>query len=368
MKLREHYLKYQATLADTDKTILDLKGTGLLSAIEIEIQATNGTTSCVDHEIHDDVKKIEVVDGSETLESLSMIEWIANNFYELGFLPKATLTEAGNAIQKESCLILFGREIGDPDYYFDPKKFINPQLVIENAFVIHAETGFATGTAKLTVKLYIIEEGQGPQKGFIMRKEKYSFTSAASGDEIVDLPRDYPYRSIGVHAILTTKRPDEIIPKIKLSCDVDKYVPYNTYTDDIMDKLASVFGLAQQFKDLFTADDGEALLDIYDIKKAHIRTNADDHIATIESVIAEKITNGLLSLSAQATPAFQGVAKVCPIAVEGLCPHGLVLLTFNGYDELREPFDVSKYGKVELILTQAIVNAAVKVVLSQVRS
>ena len=368
MKLREHYLKYQATVSDTDKTILDLKGTGLLSAIEIEFQATNGATSCVDHEIHDDVKKIEVVDGSEVLESLSMIEWIANNFYELGFLPKATLSENAGAIQKESCIILFGREIGDLDYYFDPKKFINPQLVIENTLTIHASTGFATGTGRLTVKLYIIEEGAGPQKGFIMRKEKYSFTSAASGDEIIDLPRDYPYRSIGVHAILTTKRPDEIISKIKLSCDVDKYVPYNTYTDDIIDKLASVFGLAQQFKDLLTADDGTALLDIYDIKKAHIYTAADDHIATIESVVAEKITNGLYNLTAPATPAFQTETKVCPVAVEGLCPHGLVLLSFNGYEDLREPFDVTKFGKVELILTQAAANASCKIVLSQVRS
>jgi len=368
MKLREYGLKYQNTVSDTDKTILDLKGAGLLSAIEIEFQATNGATSCVDHEIHDDISKIEIVDGSEVLESLSMEEWIAQNFHELGRMPKASLSENAAAVQKETCFILFGRYIGDPEYFLDPSKFVNPQLVIENALAISATAGFATGTGKVTVRLHIIGEGQASQKGFIMRKEKYSFTSAASGDEIIDLPRDYRYRSIGVMALLSTYRPDEVISKIKLSCDSDKYVPINTYTDDIVDKIASIFGMAQQSKDLLTADDGAALMDIYDIRKAHIHSNEDDHIATIEAVDAEKVSNGLYDMTSPATPAFQTVAKVCPVDVEGNCPHGVVLLPFAGFKTLEEGLDVSQYGKVELVLTQATASGAVKIILSQIRS
>lgn len=367
MKIRTHYLEYQKTLSDTEKVIKDLKGSGLISAIEIEYQATNGATSCNDHEIHDDVSKIEVVDGAEVLQSLSMIEWIACNFYELGQIPKAQLSEDAAAVQKESCIILFGRFIGDPDYYFDPSKFDNPQLSLESALAISSTAGFATGSGKLTIKLHIIDEGANPQKGFITHQEKYSFASASSGDELISLPVNYPYQYIGVSAILTTKRPDEVISKIKLTFDDDKYIPINTYTDDIMDKLKSVFGLAQQHKDLLTADDGTSLLDIYDIKKAHIRTDADDHIATVEAVDAEKVSNGLYDMTTVGTPALQTTAKVCPLDVEGLCPHGMVLLTFGDIRKDSGILPVSDYAKLELYLTQAAASGAVKLVLAQIR-
>jgi len=367
MKMRTHYLEYQETLSDTDKIIKDLKGSGLISAIEIEYQATNGATSCLDHEIHDDVSKAEVLDGAEVLESLSMKEWIGCNFYELGHMPKAQLSENAAAVQKETFFILFGRFIGDPDYYFDPSKFDNPQLSLESALTISATAGFATGTGKLTIKLHLIDEGAAGQKGFISRQEKYSFTSASSGDELISLPVKDPYQYIGISAILTTKRPDEVISKVKLSFDDDKYVPVNTYTDDIMDKLKSVFGLAQQSKDLLTADDGSALLDLYDIKKAHIRTNEDDHIATIEAIDAEKVSNGLYDLTTPGTPALQGTAKVCPVDVDGLCPHGMVLLTFGDIRKDEGILPVSGYQKLELYLTQAAASAAVKLVLAQIR-
>ena len=368
MKLRVHYLKRQATFSDTDKIIESLKGAGLLSAIEIEIQATNGSTSCTDHEIHDDVSKIEIVDGAEVLESLRMIEWRGLNFYELGQMPRATFDENGGAVQKESIMILFGRYLGDPEYYFDPSKFNNPQLIIDVALTISATAGFATGTGKVTIKLYIIEEGALPCKGFIMRKEKYNFTTAGSGDEDIDLPTDFPYAAIGFSAILSTYRPDEIISKVKLSFDDDEYVPVNIYTEDIMDRLRMMYGLAEQKKRVLTADDGSILTDIYDIHDARIFCEADDHLATVESVDAEKVTNGLYNLSDPANAAFQTTAKACNLYVKGLCPHGMVIITPQKITDFENLLDVKGRRKLQLILTQAQANANVRVVISQIRS
>jgi len=367
MKLRTYYLKHQASFSDTDKIIENLKGAGLLSAIEIEIQATNGSTSCTDHEIHDDVSKIEIVDGAEVLESLRMIEWRGLNFYELGKMPRATFDENGGATQKESVMILFGRYLGDPEYYFDPSKFNNPQLIIDVALTISATAGFATGTGKVTIKLYIIEEGALPCKGFIMRKEKYNFTTASSGDEYIDLPVDFPYAAIGFSAIYSTYRPDEIISKVKLSFDDDEYVPVNIYTEDIMDRLRMVYGLAKQKKRVLTADDGSVLTDIYDIHDARIFTEADDHIATIESIDAEKFTNGLYDLTTVGTPALQTTAKACVAVVEGLCPHGMVVVTPQHVNDFGNLLDVKGRRKLQLILTQAQASAAVRVVISQIR-
>lgn len=368
MKLRTYYLKHQASFSDTDKIIENLKGAGLLSAIEIEIQATNGSTSCTDHEIHDDVTKIEVVDGAEVLESLRMIEWRGLNFYELGKMPRATFDENGGATQKESIMILFGRYLGDPEYYFDPSKFNNPQLIIDVALTISATVGFATGTGKVTIKLYIIEEGALPQKGFLMRKEKYNFSTASSGDEYIDLPVDFPYAAIGFSSILTTYRPDEAISQVKLTFDDDEYVPVNIYTEDIMDRLRMMYGLAEQKKRVLTADDGTVLTDIYDIHDARIFTEADDHIATVEAIDAEKVSNGLYDLTTVGTPALQTTAKACNIYAKGLCPHGMVIVTPQWVSDFGNLLEVAGRRKLQLILTQAQSGAAVRVVISQVRS
>jgi len=213
----------------------------------------------------------------------------------------------------------------------------------------------------------LIEEGALPSRGFMMAKQRYSWTSAGSGDEEVDLYRDYIYRMVLLKALLSTNRPDEIISKVKLSCDADKYVPFEMYSEDILDKNQAVFGMAQQLKTLFAANDNTSLLDIYDIRKAHIDAREDDHIATIETVDAERITSSLYDMTSPATPAFQATAKKCDIFVEGCAPFACLVLPLPLTDNEREWFDPRQYGSVKLLLTQAKANASCAVITQQLR-
>jgi len=80
----------------------------------------------------------------------------------------------------------------------------------------------------------VIEEGARAYKGFLVAKEKYSWTGATSGDELIDLPVDMPYRMLLVQALLTTYTPQECITKLKMECDGGKYIPFEDYVDKLV--------------------------------------------------------------------------------------------------------------------------------------
>jgi len=369
MRCRDYYLKREATIKDSDTVTIDLSAIKTpISYISIEYEATNGTTSCVDHELHDDVSKIELVDGSDVLASLSMIGWQALNFFELKRFPHMKLTEAGGAVQEEKVYIFFGRYPDDPLFYFDATKFASPILQCTHKLTIDASAGFQTGTGKITVMARLIEEGAEPYRGFLMAKERKTFISAASGDDETDLYRDYAYRMILVQALLSTNQPHEIISKAKLSIDADKYVPFDMYTEDIYDKNLADYGLVKQIKTLFTAHDGTALLDVYNIKSARLRPDVANHLGYISAVDAEKVTNELYDLSSPATPATQTTPKNCEVEVDGLSPHAMIALPLPIDLKAEEWFDPTDYGSVKLFLTQAMANATVKIITQQLRT
>jgi len=366
MKFRDYYFKREDSVADSDTVIIDLKGKGAISYITVEMEATNGSTSCTDHEIHDDVSLIEVVDGGKVIASLSMEQWLAINSLLLKRIPHQLLSEVGGAKQEERIMILFGRYPNDPNYYLDVGMFKNPELRVNVGLTISSTAGFATGTGKITVMGRIFEETPGEYKGFMRYREIRRFTSASSGDEPIRMPTNYPIRLIGVQTNYSGYRPDEIISKVKVSCNNDEFVPINNYTEDLIDMNQEVFGKFEQQKTILRADDATVKTDIWDIRDGHIRPNADDHIATIESVDAEKVSIGLYDMTSPATPAFQTSAKQNTLTVLGMCPFGVVGIPFGDINNPDEWLQAQNYERVDIYLTQATANATVYVLVIEV--
>lgn len=368
MKLRDYYLKREATISDSDTIIMDIDINDPISSISIEYEATNGATSCKDHELHDDVSKIEIVDGSDIICSLSMSQLRALNFYELGVMPHEKTSEVGGETQEEKAIIHFGRFPDDPSCYLDAKQFKNPQLRLTHSLSISATEGFATGTGKVTVIARVIEKGALEQIGFMMSKERYSFASAGSGDEEIDLYRDYPYNHILMQALLTTYTPQEIITKLKLTCDADKYIPFDMYMEDIEDYCRTTFGLARQEKGLYRANAEAALLDLYDIKNAHFSVVPALHVAQITGIDAEQLSIGLDVLAVTPTIALQTTEQTLGVMAKGLCPFATLALPIPRVMDPAGLFDPREFGAVKLIASQGTASAAVKVFSQQLRS
>lgn len=183
---------------ESSTQIIQLPTSNYLSALFLNVEATNGATAGA-QTILEMIQKIEVVgNGSTELFSLT-----GNEAYLIALalakrLPPINLSLAANAVQKVSLPIVFGRKIGDHEYYMDCNAYESLELRVAFAATVGA-TGIVDGSLKLEVLGLIAMEGApGAFRGFLKTSRKYAFTSASSGDYVADLPRMYPYRKLAV--------------------------------------------------------------------------------------------------------------------------------------------------------------------------
>jgi len=357
MRTRDYYLKREATLADSDTTILDINVKDPISSMTIQLEATNGASSCLDHELADDITSIEIVDGSNVLWSLDMASARGLNFFENKRMPFEVCSEGAADVQQVSCQINFGRYMNDLNYYFDAGRFNNPQLRITHALTISATVGFHAGTGKLTVRARLIEEGTTGYKGFLSAKEVISYTSGASGDREVDLPKNYPYRMMLLKALLTTYTHAEVLSKHKLSIDADAVVPFNDYTEDLAEANIVDFGYANQVKEVLSADGGTCLMDLYNIRKADVRTKTTRFLPLVVGVDAEQLTLDLYDIGTATDITPETVAGSLEVDVQGSEPYSLICVPFGRPDEPNDWLKANHYGDIKLFSTQAAAGA-----------
>ena len=79
-----------------------------------------------------------------------------------------------------------------------------------------------------------------------MTKEIYTWTKATSGDETIDMPRDYPYRFIVMQALHCETPVYCEFSKVKLSCNFDEFVPINETTEDLAHDNWNRYGMLHQ--------------------------------------------------------------------------------------------------------------------------
>jgi len=177
-----------ATTAGT-KTI-DLNENAPLSKLVIRYKGTNNGSTPTAHPAKM-VTKIEVVDGSDVLYSMSGVEAQAMDFLEAGELP-FNICEYENDIQCCATYDLnFGRFPWDRDFALDLRTFKNPQLKITHN---KALGGSSPDASTMAVFGYTFDDPQPSPTNFLMTKELYSYTLTAGANEYITLPRDYPYR------------------------------------------------------------------------------------------------------------------------------------------------------------------------------
>jgi len=367
MKTRDVYLARDETLPDSGLKYVKLDVSHPISQLVIEIEVQNGATSCLDHEIHDDITSIEVIDGSNVLFSLSGKQCVGMYALTNGKFSPQVLTEVGGATQKETFIVPFGRFLFDPEYALDPKKFTNPQLAISYSFTISATAGFATGTAKLTVVARCMEEGYGPLKGFLMTKAHYPFTAVANQEYSIDLPRDYPYRLLAVQALLDDNGISDCLDRLELSINNDAWIPYKLYADELKYFQREWFGIVRQQKTVKRADDSAFHTDIFEPEEVTLRTTADFHVVSVEGVDANKVTPQLLVLDATPSIAKESTAQTCVCNTEGFMVSGLVGLPFGDLNNPEDWLPAQKQDAIKLKF-KALAAFSGDVIIQQLRS
>lgn len=177
--------------------VIDIDINETLSALDIKWKVTKAETGMDAPDVAD-ITRIELVDGSERLFSLSGYEAQALGYYNR---PGRQMSHGQHLIansQESHYPIDFGRWLWDKELAFDPKRHVNPQLRITFNEAI-SDTSVTAN--ELEVTGFIFDEVQPSPRGFLSAIEEYSYTCGANNSfEIVDLPDDRIVRQILVRA------------------------------------------------------------------------------------------------------------------------------------------------------------------------
>lgn len=222
--------------------IIDVNIKDIISRITINFYAVNGDTTIAAHPAAN-VEKIELVDGSDVLFSLTGFQCQGMNFYDRnGMIPYTSLRTYASG-QRALFGMDFGRYLYDQDLAFDPTKFTNPQLKIT---FDRTNANAACVTSECEVLANIFDELVPTPAGFLMSKEIYSYTVGTTGYEYIDLPTDYITRQIFAKAFLAPYGMTSIFDAFKLSEDNDKKIPLDLSADE-MERIAfETFGFVKE--------------------------------------------------------------------------------------------------------------------------
>ncbi len=245
-KYREVYIEDEKTLADSGNLVIDLSVADPISELQFRFKAKNGATYNKNSPIARCVSKIELVDGSDVLYSLDGMLSQAMSYYQTRKLPSMQRQAGPSENQEDHFILRFGRRLWDPEYALVPANFRNPQIKISWDLAkvnTVAATGFLTASAKLSIIARIMEGGGISPSGFMMAKDHYDWTTAASGDERVSLPRDYPYVLFLLRAWEQNTKLYSTITNLKLSIDQDKDIPFNIASWDFLKMMENEYGL-----------------------------------------------------------------------------------------------------------------------------
>lgn len=358
MKTREHLLVNAQTLTDSQTFTKDLPPGLKIQELRCRYSANNGATSNTLGKLNAMLSKLEVVDGSDVLHSLSGQEEQANNFYRHGRLPFQQLNSKAAGVVIEEFIINFGRFRGDRECYLDTTRWRNAQLRLTHALTISATAGFATGTGVLTVIAKFIEDGAPPSKGFIMSKSFKSWTSLVSGREDTELPLDFPYQSLMVKDLETLIEPDVDLTNLKLEIDSGRWVPIDLSTAIILASCIDRYGYAKQSLNFLNDTAVTWLSDIYGRGGAAMGPMGGTAKGGVSTKIAEQVVAFMTT----------GDSGNLFINVFGAAPHSCLYIPFGSGVEIEDFLAVQGASKLELQATQGAAGGACSIVANQLRA
>lgn len=303
------------------------------------------------------ITKVELVDGSDVLFSLTGQEAQGADFYHN---KRETLGETrfmNDGWSQAVVNINFGRYLYDPLLAFDPKKFTNPQLKI----TVDISAGAClSDNARMTVLAHVFHDKKISPIGFLMHKQVKSYSLAAA-HEYTDLPLDYPYRKLLVKALYPAYMPSMLITRIKLTEDQDRAVVLDELLDEI---LVSLMQQTPPYKEHILAT-GNTVAGYYWCTPAqrtrHVVTPWTTAWVASQEAVAYSSGGGRFR-------ADQGVATNIQCHVQGWCPHGVLEIPFGDQDDPDDWYDVTKIGSLKADITGAAAVGTCQLILQQKRT
>jgi len=344
-----------ATTAGTKTVDLDIAD--IISRIQVKYDYTNGSHDATAHPAKT-VSKIEVVDGSMVLYSLSGSEIEALDFFDSRRSRPYELEYRSGVIGQLVFNLNFGRKLYDPLLALDPKKFTNPQLKISHN---KALGGSAPSASQLRVVADVFDEKKVTPQGFLMAKEHHLWTLTNNAYEDVDLPTDYPLRKLLVKTQTDTAAWFVQLAEMKLSEDNDKRIPVNiTAMEDYVNYVRNLFG--QYIEQIVGTFSGVASRTWYGTPTARTAL-LHEGIGTATRSLDAEFAGQAFAMTPSAVHVWRGL-------LHGWEPHGAAPIIFGDQDDIADWYDVTKIGSVKLRVKaggSVVSNSTAEIVTQQLR-
>ena len=357
MNYRTTELLSEKDVGDAGTEVIDLDLSDIISRIMVKFATRNpsGALTIQETEVAN-LPKIELVDGSDVLYSLTGMQGQAMDFFDTlrhnqsngSFVPTWDLVCVVN--------INFGRKLFDPELALDPKKFTNPQLKVtfdEDAAVA------STLVNKLTVIADVFDEKSVSPVGFLMNKELKAYSGTASAIEETDMPTDFPHRKLMIQARQANLWLGAILSRIKLSENNDKKIPLDMDIKHLERWLETIWPPYWQH---LVADLDQTTGDaLYTIPTQAITCDGNYAASTIKDGVPFGYTQTYKS-GVSADIGYQA------FEVRGYLPHGCLCIPFGDQADMNDWYDAKGKNLKLKITAGELQSGTIRIVNQQVRS
>lgn len=355
-------MNYRKTsiLAQEDATTAGVKSVDInlsevISRIQVKFNATNNGHTATDHPAKQ-VSKVEIVNGSDVLLSLSGQQLEALMFYEYGKGRNYEMEYRNDCENRMVLDVLFGRYLWDTLLALDPKKFKNPQIKVTHN---KASGGSAPDAATLEIFADVFDEKVPSPIGYLMSKEFYSWTTPSSAaNEYIDLPNDHPIRRILIEGYKATSFWDNIFSEIELDEENKKKLPWSLDAYDLMQLAITKYG--QYVETLVGTTPAVAAGQKWYVTPTEVPAVMLSAIGSSTAMGTDaELTGGYFTVQNTAVQAFRAL-------ISGTIPHGVIPLDCGELMDLNDWYDVTRKGSIRLRV-KAGGSASAKISLQQLR-
>lgn len=369
---RQLLLDQETQASDAATRRIPLPAEGGLSGLELRTRITNGSTAG-EESIMEALDTIEVVaDGSNVLFALEAAELARLNWFVDGRFPPSCRNEAADGVQELTLPILFGRFLGDPEFYLDLAQYRRVELRIEYSPTI-AVTSFAAGTTEFHIPMWISppDAMPGPRRGWLRTTQVYNFLSVLAGQERIELARLHPYYDIMVYAREAGIDDGVDITVAEIQINDRRFTPFIGRWDDIQNENERMFGIDPSvIVHANRADDAAISMFTGRIRDARVEVvqdlaaAADFTLVNVASVAGDQITLHAFQVEGSSTYAdtiLQVTRQELYVTAKGVGVGNAILIPFalRGNPDLALP--APDFSKVELVLTNGAAGADVRV-------
>lgn len=338
--------------------IIDINLIDPISALLFDFQTYNAAAGSETLHPLACITKIELVDGSDVLFSLTGLEAEALDWYNnKAFREAWNMKLAGNYFVRPVG-INFGRHLWDKEFAFDPTKFTNPQLKV--SFDINAG-GLNPTYNKMGVHALCFDEKSISPRGFLMSKEIKNYTPTGTGHEYTDLPTDYPYRKLLIKCQTAGTEPGQLLTNFKLTEEQDKRVVYDHPSISIRTAIMAAWPPVQESYFFAVASSNRYLM----IAPTQEVTSWGTTWAEAAVALGLSLYDGDGGrLKTIATPGETN----CMIGVQGWLPHGVFAIPFGDQKDPDEWYDVRTIKSLKADITHNAATGGIQIFLEQLRN